>query len=272
MTPDLVDDPALRELFAIVTADSASVSEPKEPTMTVGINPQPGPLQVLSKMQSKASDRFELELGDLRTSMMAMAACCEESLGRLRDARWVPFDGAARLITELTEAVEAERARSARLSEELETVKRSVEAFRTECRVELESARAAALRYREETAAAFAQELNDARQLAVTAMDAEAKARQELTAMQARNQEIVDSQMLRLVELKRDLEAASVQAERSRVAAETANREAVAKLEQRAVPEPRQHGASRNDLTPEFAAIEAALAGSPPVPAWERIA
>ena len=99
-------------------------------------------------------------------------------------------------------------------------------------------------------------------------------ARQELTAMQARNQEIVDAQMLRLVELKRDLEAASVQAEVSRVAAESANREAVAKLAQRAAaaPEPRRHDPGRNDLAPEFAAIEAALAGSPPVPAWERIA
>jgi hypothetical protein len=103
-------------------------------------------------------------------------------------------------------------------------------------------------------------------------MDAEAKARQELTAMQARNQQIVDAQMLRLVELKRDLEAASVQSERSRVAAESANREAVAKLAQRVAPEQRHHDPSRHDLTPEFAAIEAALADSPPVPAWERIA
>ncbi|HEX7139201.1 MAG TPA: hypothetical protein VF219_15210 [Vicinamibacterales bacterium] len=236
------------------------------------INSQPGPLQVLAKMQSKASDRFEMELGDLRTSMMAMAACCDESLARLRDAGWVPLDGVSRLVAELTEAVEAERARSARLNEELEAAKRAVQEFRAECRAELESARAAAIRYREETAASYAQELNAARELAVAAMDAEAKARHELTAMQARNQEIVDAQMLRLVELKRDLEAASVQTERARVVAETANREAVAKLDQRVVPEQRHHDPNRSDLTPEFAAIEAVLASSPPVPAWERIA
>ncbi len=233
---------------------------------------QAAALQLLAKMQSKASDRFELELGDLRTSMMAMAATCEESLGRLRDARWLPFDNVSRLVTELTEAVDAERARSASLAEELETAKRALEEFRAECRSELESARVLATRYREETAASFAQELNAARELAVAAMDAEAKARQELTAMQARNQEIVDAQMLRLVELKRDLEAASAQAERSRVAAESANREAVAKLAQRVAPEPRQSNPNRNDTTPEFSAIEAALAGSPPVAAWERIA
>ena len=242
--------------------------------MTTENTPQAGPLQHLAKMQVKASERFELELGDMRTSITAMAACCEESLARLRDARWVPFDSVSRVVTEMSEAVDAERARSARLAEELEAAKRAVEQFRAYCRAELESARAAALRFREETSSAYAQELNAARELAVAAMDAEAKARQELTAMQARNQEIVDAQMLRLVELKRDLEAASVQAEVSRVAAESANREAVAKLAQRAAtaPEPRRHDPGRNDLAPEFAAIEAALAGSPPVPAWERIA
>jgi len=242
--------------------------------MTTDNTTHPGPLQQLAKLQVKASERFELELGDMRTSITAMAACCEESLSRLRDARWVPFDSVAKVVTELSEAVDAERARSARLAEELETAKRAVEQFRVDCRAELESARAAALRFREETSSAYAQELNAARELAVAAMDAEAKARQELTAMQARNQEIVDAQMLRLVELKRDLEAASVQAEVSRVAAESANREAVAKLAQRAAaaPEPRRHDPGRNDLAPEFAAIEAALAGSPPVPAWERIA
>jgi DNA repair exonuclease SbcCD ATPase subunit len=244
----------------------------KEPTMTTGTNPQPDPLQQLAKMQNKAVDRFELELGDLRTSMTAMAACCEESLARLRDARWVPYDAVSRLVTELTETVESERANSARLSSELQSAKRAVEEFRAECRAELASARAAALRYREEAAASFAQELNSARELAMAAMEAEARARQELTAMQARNQEIVDAQMLRLVELKRDLETASAQAENARTVAETANREAVAKLAQRVVTEPARHDANRADLTPEFAAIEAVLAGSPPVPAWERIA
>jgi len=231
-----------------------------------------GPLQLLAKMQSKASDRFELELGDLRTSMTAMVACCEESLARLRDARWLPFDSVVRLVTELSEAADAERQRAARLSEELEATKRGVETFRTECLAELKSARAAAVRAREEAAASYAQELTAAHELAVAAMDAEAKARQELTAMQARNQEIVDGQMLRLVELKRDLEAASAQAERARMAAEASNREAVAKLAQKIPSEPKHHEPKRNDTAPEFSAIEAALAGSPPAPAWERIA
>ena len=266
------NNPRSPETVVTLSPESDSVTELKEFVMSIENPPPPGPLQLLAKMQSKASDRFELELGDLRTSMTAMAACCEESLGRLRDARWLPFDSVSRLVTELTEAADAERARSASANEELAATKRALEEFRTECRAELESARAMALRYREEAAASFAHELNAARELAVAAMDAEAKARQELTAMQARNQEIVDAQMLRLVELKRDLEAASVQAERARVAAETANREAVAKLARRVVTEPRQANPNRNDLTPEFSAIEAALASSPPVAAWERIA
>lgn len=105
--------------------------------------------------------------------------------------------------------------------------------------------------------------------------------------MQARNQEIVDTQMLRLVELKRELEVASAEADRARVAAETANREAVAKLGQRVEqqqprpqpvqpeqprPQPVRRDPTLNDIDPEFAAIEAVLAGSPPVPAWERTA
>jgi hypothetical protein len=248
---------------------------------------------LLARMQGKAIERFELELSDLRTTMLAMANCCEQSLTRLRDARWVSFEAASRLVTELSDAADAERSRAARLSEDLEAAKHAVEEVRAECRAEVEIARDAAVKYRDETYASCMRELNAARQLAVSAMDAEARVREELTAMQARNQEIVDGQMLRLVELKRELELASADADRARVAAETANRESVAKLSQRPAaltptpaptpaPEPAREVVAlhrndvaqphRNDLTPEFSDIEAVLAGSPPVPAWERIA
>ena len=98
-------------------------------------------------------------------------------------------------------------------------------------------------------------------------MDAEANVREQLTPMQARNQEIVDAQMLRLVELQRELERTSAEAERPHAA-------------ERIVPEPsggaqsqpRPVEAKRNHLTPEFHVLDAAVAGSPPVPAWERIA
>src|SRR5262245_59267616 len=158
-----------RQTLANLFPEVALAAEPRELVMSIENTPQRSPLQLLAKMQSKASDRFGLELGDLRTSMMAMAACCEESLGRLRDARWLPFDNVARLVTELTEAADAERARAASLSEELDATKRALEQFRADCRAELEAARAMALRYREETSASFAQELNAARELAVAA-------------------------------------------------------------------------------------------------------
>jgi hypothetical protein len=262
--------------------------------MSTGNEPQANALDLLARMQSKAVERFELELSDLRTTMMAMATCCEQSLTRLRDARWISFDAASRIVTDLSEAAETESSRASWLAGELDAAKRQlddvraecrsevdaarreIEDIRTQCEVEVAVAREAAVRYRDDTAAASARELNAARELATSAMEAEARVREELTALQTRNQEIVDAQMLRLVELKRELERASAEADRARVAADAANREAVAKLAQRVAPEPpRPVEPSRNQLTPEFEAfeaIEAALAGSPPVPAWERIA
>jgi hypothetical protein len=252
---------------------------------------------LLTQMQSKANERFELELSDLRTTMMAMAACSEQSLERLRDTRWISFDAASRLVTELVEAAEAERSRASQLSEDLEATRRELEDVRAECRTEIGAAkheldnvrtqcemeiavaRKAALHYRDETDA-FTRELNAAHQLAAVAKEAEARVREELNALLTRNQEIVDAQSLRLVELKRELESASAEADRAREAAELANREAVAKLAQRAAHEqsgalesqPRPVEANRNLLTPRFEAIEAVLAGSPPAAAWERIA
>jgi chromosome segregation ATPase len=251
----------------------------------------------LTEMQSKAIERFELELSDLRTTMMAMATCCEQSLTRLRDARWISFDAASRLVTDLSQAAEAERSRASHLSADLEAAKRELDNVRAACRTELGAAkheldnvrtqcemeiavaRKAALHYRAETAA-FTRELNAAHELAASAKDAEARMREELNALQASNQEIVEAQKLQLVELKRKLEHASADADRARAAAELANRQAVAKLAQQAVHEqphavesqPRPVEANRNLLTPQFEAIEAVLAGSPPVAAWERTA
>lgn len=272
--------------------------------MSTGNESQAVAADLLTKMQSKATERFELELSDLRTTMMAMAACSEQSLARLRDARWIPFDAASRLVTDLLEATEVERSRASQLSEDLEAAKRELDEVRAACRTEIEAAkheldkvrtqcemeiavaRKASLHYRDETEA-FTRELNAANELAALAKEAEARVRGELNAMLTRNQEIVDAQSLRLVELKRELESASAEADRARAAAESANREAVAKLAQRAVHEqprvvesqprvvesqPRPVEPNRNLLTPQFDAIEAVLAGSPPVAAWERTA
>jgi len=169
--------------------------------MSTGNELQPAAVDLLTKMQSKATERFELELNDLRATMMLIATCCEQSLTRLRDTRWISFDAASRLVTELSEAAEAERSRASQLSDDLEAV-------------------------------------------------------------------------------KRELECAYAEAARLRAAAELANRDVVAKLAQRAVLEqpragqsqPRPVEANRNHLAPQFEAIEAVLAGSPPIATWDRTA
>src|SRR5437899_8506527 len=96
-----------------MAAHVLNASHSREPSvMSTGNELQPAAVDLLTKMQSKAIERFELELSDLRTTMMAMAMCCEQSLTRLRDARWISFDAASRLVTDLSEAAEAERSRA----------------------------------------------------------------------------------------------------------------------------------------------------------------
>jgi hypothetical protein len=208
-------------------------------------------LDLIAKMQRQAIERFESEMTEMRTAMNAMAAQWEQSLARLRDDRWVPFDAVSELVGDLAAAADVERSRAAHLSEELETAKRDFEGLRAATLAELQVAREAAVRYRDDVAASYSRELK---------------------AVQARNQEIVDAQMLRLVELTRELEAASAAAEQVRTVGEATNREVVAKLSQKVVlaeinlePVP-----SRHHLVPSFSAIDSALADSPPVPAWEE--
>jgi hypothetical protein len=201
-------------------------------------------LDLIAKMQRQAIERFESEMTEMRTAMNAMAAQWEQSLARLRDDRWVPFDAVSELVGDLAAAADVERSRAAHLSEELETAKRDFEGLRAATLAELQVAREAAVRYRDDVAASYSRELK---------------------AVQARNQEIVDAQMLRLVELTRQLEAASAATEQVRTVDE-------AKLIQKAAPaeinlEPVP---SRHHLVPSFSAIDSALADSPPVPAWEE--
>jgi len=251
---------------------------------------QPAALDLLGTMQSEAIERFEVELSDLRTTMMAMATSCEKSLTRLRDARWISFDDASRMVAQWREAAESERSRAEQLAAGLEAVKHElddvraacrttivaakdeIDEVRTQCEVEIAIAREAANSHRDDRAAAHTRELNAARELARSAMNAEASVRERLAAIEARNQEIVDAQMLRLIELQRELERVSAEAK--------ANREAAPNLGQPPAPEqsaaaeslPRPVEAKPNHLTPEFDLIDAVVAGSPPVPLWERTA
>lgn len=238
-------------------------------------------LDALAQIQTQTIERWELELNDIRATMAAVTARCEQSVAAMREARLVPFEAVSQLVTTVRAAADAERARAASMREDLEAARREVEEVRVECHAQIAAAHEAAARHREETVTSCLRELNAARDLAMSAMSAEARVREELTAMQTRNQEIVDAQMLRLVELRKELEVASAETERARTVAETASKEAAAKpavspaarpIEPPAAtdiilePEPNRH-----HLAPLFSAIDAALAESPPVPVWEEI-
>jgi hypothetical protein len=259
---------------------------------------QPAVLDLLTRLQSDAIERFEVEFKELRTTMIAMAASCGQSLTRLRDGRWISLDDASRIVSDWCEAAEAERSRATQLATDLEAArqeldevrassrteidaaKQEIDEVRTQCEVEIAIAREAANSHRDDRAAAHTRELNAARELARSAMNAEANVREQLAAIGARNQEIVDAQMLRLVELQRELERVSAEADRARTAAERVNREATPNLGQPPAPtqpaaaesQPRPVEAKPNHLTPEFDLIDAVVAGSPPVPLWERTA
>jgi hypothetical protein len=207
-------------------------------------------LDLIAKMQRQAIEQFESEMTEMRAAMVALAARWDQSLARLREDRWVPFDAVSELVRDLAAAADVERSRTAQLSNELDTVGRDFERLRTASLAEIEAAR----------------------ELALSAVQSEARVRRELQAVQARHQEIVDGQMLRLVELTRALEAATAEPGQAHTVDEATNREGVAKSSQKAIPaainlEPVP---SRHHLVPVFSAIDSALAGSPPVPAWEE--
>src|SRR5689334_3988599 len=145
------------------------------PVMNSEPDAQDRPADLLAKLQREAADRFELELSDLRTSMAAMAACCEQSLTRLRDAQWVPYAGASRIVDDITAGSNGDRAEVARLTEELAVARLELERVRTECRAEIEAVREEAAREREEAVATCHRELEEARELANLAVESELK-------------------------------------------------------------------------------------------------
>jgi hypothetical protein len=234
------------------------------------------PVDRLAELRQAAVERFDLELRDMRATMLAMAACCEQSLERVRDAKWVSYDAVSHLVTELGAETASERARAAKLGDELEAARRELESARGELeasRREVEELRAdrekAIEAARDAAIAELNAQLTAAREQAEAAVAAEARVREELTAVRTRNQEIVDAQMLRLLEFKRELEIASVQTGRVRAPQEQDEPMTAAPTAHVAASRPPLRSEpARNDETPEFAAIEAVLAGSPPVAAW----
>jgi hypothetical protein len=231
------------------------------------------PLERLATLADEAAARFALELSDMHATLLAMTACCEQSLKRLSDVRWVTFDSAASLVNEAIAARDRERTRGEQLAADLNAATRALADARQECRLAREQAEQVAARAREAAAAEYRDELAAARQLAEKATAAEARLNEELTAVRVRNQEIVDAQMLRLAQFRRELELASAGSGRARA-------NAAVSASPFLLPDPPVEGSKapersadleRNQQPPEFDAIEAVLAGSPPVAAWQGL-
>jgi hypothetical protein len=230
------------------------------------------PVEQLAARRDEAAARFALELSDMQATLLAMTACCEQSLNRLRDVRWVTFEAASSLVNELAAARDRERARAEQLSQNLNATTRELAEARQECRLAREHAEATAAGARDVAAAECREELAAAREKAENAAAAEARLRDELIAVRTRNQDIIDAQMLRLAEFKRELELASAESGRARATTAAAS--------PFLLPDPpaetprellRNADLDRNRQPPEFDAIEAVLAGSPPVAAWQGL-
>jgi hypothetical protein len=249
-----------------------SEARKKSPWTRAELAPAAPHLERLATVRDEAAGRFALELNDMHATLLAMTACCEQSLNRLRDVQWVTFDAASTLVNELAAARDRERARADQLSGDLTVATRELEEVREQLRIASDKTEEAAARAREAAAAECREELVAAREVAEKATAAEARLRDELVAVRTRNQEIIDAQMLRLVEFKRELELASSETGRHRSVAASAS---PFLLPDPPVQNPREPGRSadveRNQQPPEFDAIEAVLAGSPPVAAWQGL-
>lgn len=220
------------------------------------------PVDALAAIRTEARQRLAQELLDVRTTLVASYG---EAMARLDNDRWVPSDLVARLVNEISAAAAAERERGDALAKALELAQAEVQSIRTESQATIIAAR--------ETAARFERELNASRDEAQSAAAAEAHVRTELAAVRTRYQDILDSQMLQLVEFKREIEHAE-KSDPARTAATatvpiTSTRPGRPETTRPTVNVRGQQ--DRNGGAPAFDAIEAALAASPPLGRWPRV-
>ena len=225
------------------------------------------PAQLLATLQSASADRIKSELEELREGLIAWS---EQALERFRGAGLVPLETVSGVIQELAAITTAERQRAASLEEALRSAK-----------AELDAAHQAEARVRQEAAAHLESELRVSREAAEVANAATIKARAQLTAVQNRSQQIADEQALQLIEFKRELDNVSSELRRAWAGMDAMQREAAARRpEIPTVPtvptvpvtpelDRRQR---RSADTLQFDSIEAALADSPPVLQWPRVA
>jgi len=248
----------LREEFRMDDEEPSGTSA----EVSLGVSADP-----LAEIRTEASGRFARELHDVRA---ALTASYDQGMERLADNQWLPLDLVTRLVNKLSRETAAERERATDLAQALDVAKGEVETVRAECQTVINATQAAAAQERKETAARFAQELNAARDAARSAATAEVHVRTELLAVRKRCQEIVDSQMLQLIEFKRELEQGTPKTDRAGTAADAAPRDTNTRPTQADAPVGTVDLRAERSKTgaPTFAAIEAALADSPPLGKW----
>jgi hypothetical protein len=226
----------------------------------------------LATQQSSPAERLKSELEEMRSGLIAWS---EQALERYRGAGLVPLETVSAVIQELAAITTAERQRAANLEEALRSAK-----------AELDAAHQAADRACQEAAAHLERELRVSREAAEVASAAAIKARAQLTAVQNRSQQIADEQALQLIEFKRELDNVASELRRAKAGMEAMQQEAVVRRAEiptipivptvPSVPVPvtadldRRHRRSADTL--QFDSIEAALADSPPVLEWPRVA
>jgi hypothetical protein len=213
----------------------------------------------LATLQSGEAERIKRELEDLRAGLMAWS---EQALERFRSAGLVPLDAVTGVIQELAAITSAERQRAAHLEESVRSLK-----------AELDVERQSAARDQEQATVHLERQLHASREALETATAAAAKARAELKDVRNRSQQIIDEQGLQLMEFKRELDQVAVEVRRARAGMDAMQqRDAVRPIERLKSPVDIDRRSLRAADTLQFDSIEAALADSPPVPQWPRVA
>jgi hypothetical protein len=220
--------------------------------MTTAPNLQ-NPTRMATAPQSESANRIRNEVEQLRTGLEAWS---EQALVKFRSAGLVPVDVAAAVIQELTAIVSAERQRAAQLEETLRSTK-SVDQSRDAAFAHLE------------------RELKASRDTEATLREAAAKARADLKSVQQRSQQIIDEQALQLLQFKRELADVAFEVQRARAGMDAVQREPAERPVSVGPAHPQIADISQRRWRPDgvqLEAIDAALADSPPVSEWPRVA
>lgn len=203
----------------------------------------------LAAPHTQSADGIRNEVEQLRFRLETWS---EETLARFGWTGVVPMEDALRVIQELTALVAAERQQS------LEEALRSTKS--TDQQPDAAIAR-------------LKRELNASRDAEAALLDAATKARDELKTVKQRSQQIIDQQALQLLEFKRELDDVAFEVRRVRAGMDAMQRKPAdgavsATSPQMAAISQRRR---RTDVV-QLDAIDAALADSPPVSQWPRVA